>query len=139
MRGVSVILTAIQDEDMRLLKECFHIDRGDVRYECHSPDFGLGWEWVCSRTIQRKEWLWDWGLEARTDEDRLLHFASGLGTRSHQQGAQRAHGLALFASVRGLHNHEHNDLRRARRAGEHRIPNLCESDARALREAFSRW
>ena len=47
MRGVAVVLTAIQDEDDAFLRRWFHIQEEGVRYECMDPSFGLGVEWVC--------------------------------------------------------------------------------------------
>ena len=71
MRGVAVVLTAVQNEDIAFLKRWFQIQEDGVRYECADPSFGLGQEWVCSPMRQNRDWLWQWGLQAKSEEERM--------------------------------------------------------------------
>jgi hypothetical protein len=107
MAAVSRILTAIQDEDIALLKQIFIVVEDGVRYEWDDEKFLRSFGWLCSTKMQLKEWLWEWGLEAKTEEERMIRFASGWAqgqiNEAMADGTRKRHSLT---SVRVLFNHE---------------------------------
>jgi hypothetical protein len=108
MRAVSAMLSAIQNEDIALLKEHFTLAEHGVRYDSRDG----GFEWVCSTQMQLKEWLWKWGLEAQSDEERMLRFASGWAqTRINDAMSGRGAERQSLTSVRLLFNHERQGIR----------------------------
>ena len=111
MRAVTGILTAIQNQDINALKQRFSIHKDGVRYE-DATEFGLGYAWVCSTKMELKEWLWKWGLEGRTEADRIIRFASGwvqehINTAMSESGPERQ----ALTSARVILNTDRNALR----------------------------
>jgi hypothetical protein len=107
MAAVNLVLTAIQDENVQELRNLFVIEDDGVRYES-----GVSFEWICSTRMQLKEWLWEWGNQARTEEERIIRFASGWAQRQINEAmAERGASRRSLTSVRVLFNHESRSMR----------------------------
>jgi hypothetical protein len=57
-----------------------------------------------------KEWLWEWGMEASTEDERLLRFAKGWTQAQINEALIGKSTREALVSTRILFNHERKDM-----------------------------
>jgi hypothetical protein len=110
MRTVMPFLTAIQNRDTAFLKKWIHILPDAVNFECTDPALGLRFGSICSRQ-QLRDWLWQWGMRGRTEDERIVRFASGWAQEHINKAMSSGRSEHSMTSVRILLNHEADAMR----------------------------
>lgn len=100
IRAVVDVLTAIQAGDARTLRQWFTIAKNGARYEREDAVtwHSIGWVTIAG---ELREFIWNWAMEAESDDDALLRIAQGWAQHEINEaiGGDRQVGTTSSARV----------------------------------------